>query len=265
MSKGKTKMTVKGEVQIFPSKQSALVIGVGSRSGIGGAVAYRFSIEGLHVYVVGRTEEKLAEVIYDIQANGGTATAIVNELKDMDNVAALFTQVKSAGKPLAAVVYNAAFKNLPQKFMQIKPEYVEANWRLTCLAGIMVGQAAVRYMLPQGYGTVIFTGATASLRGKPLFAAFASAKAALRSFTLTLANESAPQGIHVAHIVIDGIVAGDRAKTTALGLGRLAILSKGEQGALLPDEIATTYWQLHAQQRGAWTHELELRPFKEKF
>lgn len=258
-------MIVEDNVKMQPSRQSALVIGVGSRSGIGGAVAYRFSTEGLHIYVVGRSLEKLAEVIHAIQANGGSATAIVNELKDMNDVAALFTQVKAAGKPLAAVVYNAAFKNLPQKFMKTTPEYVEANWRLTCLAGIMVGQAAVRYMLPQGYGTVIFTGATASLRGKPLFAAFASAKAALRSFTLELASESTPQGIHVAHVVIDGIVAGNRANSTAYGLGRLAVLSRGDQGALLPDEIATTYWQLHTQQFGAWTHELELRPFKERF
>lgn len=246
-------------------QRCAVVIGVGGRAGIGGAVAHRFGAEGLHVYVVGRTAAKLDEVVSAIREAGGSASAIINELRNEDEIKALFAEVAAEGRSLEAVVYNAAFVNMPRRFLSTPPEFVEANWRLTCLAGIVAGQTAVRQMLPQGRGTLIYTGATASLRGKPLFAAFASAKAALRAFALTLARECAPQGIHVAHVVIDGGVEGDRAKTAAFGLGRLALLSKGEQGCLLPDEIANNYWQIHAQQRGAWTHELDLRPFKEKF
>lgn len=244
----------------------AVVVGVGNRAGIGGAVAHRFSKEGLHVYVVGRTQSKLDEVVRAIQASGGSATAVINALRDEKDVKALFADVLADGKPLHAVIYNAAFRNTPRRFLGgTSAAFFEANWRLTFLAGAMVGQAAVRHMLTQGFGTVIYTGATASLRGKPLFAAFASAKASLRSFALGLARESAPRGIHVSHVVIDGGVEGDRTRTAAFGLGRLMLLSKGSEGCLLPDEIAENYWQLHAQQKGAWTHELELRPFKEKF
>lgn len=246
-------------------ERCAVVIGVGSRAGIGGAVAYRFAQEGLHVYVVGRTAAKLQEVVDAIRAGGGRASALINELRDEDEIKALFARVAAEGRQMEAVIYNAAYLNMPRRFLSTPPAFVEGNWRLTCLAGIVAGQVAVRQMLPQGHGTLIYTGATASLRGKPLFAAFASAKAALRAFALTLARECAPQGIHIAHVVIDGAVAGDRTKTALFGLGRAALLVKGEQGALLPDAIAETYWQLHVQPRGAWTHELDLRPFKEKF
>lgn len=254
----------------FPPKTTAtrhcaLVIGVGSPSGIGGAVARRFSAEGLHVFVVGRTQTKLDAVVSDIQAAGGSATSVINQLRDENEIHALFAQVAAENMPLDAVIYNAAFVNTPHRFMTTSPEFVEANWRLTCLAGFMVGKAALQHMRPQAHGTLIYTGATASLRGKPLFAAFASAKAALRSFAQSFANEGAPMGIHVAHVVIDGGVAGDRLKTAFHGLGRLMLAAKGEQGGLLPEKIADNYWQIHAQQRGAWTHELDLRPFKESF
>lgn len=246
-------------------QRCAIVIGVGARAGIGGAVAQRFASEDLHVYVVGRTAAKLNEVVDAIRTAGGHASALINQLRDENEIKALFAQVTAEGRQTEAVIYNAAYLNMPRRFLSTPPDFVEGNWRLTCLAGIVAGQTAIRQMLPQGRGTLIYTGATASLRGKPLFAAFASAKAALRAFALTLAQECAPQGIHVAHVVIDGAVAGDRAKTALFGLGRAALLAKGEEGTLQPDAIAESYWQIHAQQRGAWTHELDLRPFKEKF
>lgn len=241
----------------------ALIVGVGGRVGIGAAVAQRFAKAGLHVHVVGRTAAKLDEVIADIRAGGGSASAIVNSLGSEREVAALF---EALGEwPLEAVVYNAAFKNIPRRFLTTPPAFIEDNWQLTCLAGLMVGQQALRRMRPQGRGTLIVTGATASLRGKPAFAAFASAKAGLRSWTLALAREAAPLGIHVAHAVIDGVVAGDRVKETGGGLGRLLVASRGKDGALLPEQVADSYWQLHAQPRGAWTRELDLRPWKETF
>ncbi|HSW13353.1 MAG TPA: SDR family NAD(P)-dependent oxidoreductase [Solimonas sp.] len=241
----------------------ALVVGVGGRVGIGAAVAKRFATEGLHVHIVGRTAAKLDEVVANIVDAGGKASAIVNTLGSEREVAALFEALGS--QALDAVVYNAAFKNVPRRFLTTPPAFIEDNWQLSCIAGLMVGQAALRRMQPQGRGTLIVTGATASLRGKPAFAAFASAKAGLRSWTLALAREAAPLGIHVAHAVIDGVVAGDRVKETGGGLGRLLVASRGKDGALLPEQIADNYWQLHAQPRGAWTRELDLRPWKENF
>jgi len=251
-----------GKAQV-PDRGQALVVGVGGRVGIGAAVARRFAAEGLHAHVVGRTAAKLDAVVADIRAAGGKASAVVNTLGSEREVAALF-EALGAG-PLEAVVYNAAFKNVPRRFLTTPPAFIEDNWQLTCLAGLMVGQQALRRMRPQGRGTLIVTGATASLRGKPLFAAFASAKAGLRSWTLALAREAAPLGIHVAHAVIDGLVAGDRVKETGGGLGRLLVVSKGRDGSLLPEQIAENYWQLHAQPRGAWSRELDLRPWKETF
>lgn len=244
----------------------ALVVGVGELEGIGGAVAVRFAQEGRHVYVVGRTQTKLDTVVAHIRSQGGQATAVVNSLGGEADVNAIFTQIQRSGHRLDAVVYNAAYLNMPRRWLGTPPSYIEGNWRLTCLAGILVGQAAARMMLPHKRGTVIYTGATASLRGKPLFAAFASAKAALRAFAGSLALEVAPLGIHVAHVVIDGIVEGQRGKGALGGLGRIVMgVVKRRNGALNPTQIAENYWQIHQQPSGAWSHELELRPFKEPF
>ena len=242
----------------------AVVVGVGGRIGIGAAVARRFAAEGLHVHVVGRTQAKLDDVVADIRDAGGRASAIVNRLGGPEEIAGLFAALP-ADAVLEAVVHNAAFKNVPRKFLGTPPQFIEDNWRVSGIAGLLVGQAALRRMQAQGHGTLIVTGATASLRGRPAFAAFASAKAALRSWTLALAQEAEPLGLHVAHVVVDGVVAGDRVKETGYGLGKLWIFSKGEDGALLPEQVAENYWQLHRQPRGAWTREMDLRPYKEKF
>jgi short-subunit dehydrogenase len=157
-------------------------VGVGEVEGIGGAVAKRFSQKGLHVYIVGRTGAKLEEVVQHIRGFGGHASAVVNDLRDEQAINDLFE----------AVIYNAAYADVPRRFSTMPASFFEGNWRLTCLAGLTVAKVAAWLMVKQGRGTLIFTGATASLRGKPLFAAFASAKAALRSFVLTLAAEVAP-------------------------------------------------------------------------
>lgn len=120
-------------------------------------------------------------------------------------------------------------------------------------------------MRPQNQGTLLFTGASASLRGKPLFGAFAAAKAGLRAFAQAMAREFGPQGIHVAHVVIDGVVDGDKVNQFGWGLGSAYRMAKGSDGSLDPEAIAESYWQLHRQPRCAWTQELDLRPFKEKF
>lgn len=259
------KSSFHGAVSDLKQAGCAIVVGVGELAGIGGAVADRFSRGGLHVYVVGRTQAKLDDVVRYIQAQGGQATAIVNALRDQRDVTALFAQVLAGGAHLDAVVYNAAYLNAPRLFMRTPPNFIEGNWRLTCLAGMLVGQAAGRVMIKQQRGTVIYTGATASLRGKPLFAAFASAKAALRSFAHSLAFELSPQGVHVAHVVIDGVVEGQRGKNAFGGLGRVFMKIRGRESLIQPKDVADSYWQIHEQAPGAWSHELELRPFKEKF
>lgn len=249
-----------------PQVHGALVVGVGDIDGIGGAVALHFAQQGLHVHVVGRTATKLDTVVRHIQAQGGAATAVVNHLGDEAEVSQLFANIEAHGQVLDVAVYNAAYLNMPRRFMGTPPSFIEGNWRLTGLAGMLVGQGAARLMLPQGRGTVIYTGATASLRGKPMFAAFASAKASLRAFAHCLAAELSPHGIHVAHVVIDGVVDGQRGKQAFGGLGRVLMgLIRRRNGALSPTEVARNYWAIHQQAPGAWAHELELRPFKEPF
>ena len=242
-----------------------MVVGVGEIEGIGGAVASRFAREGLHVYVVGRTASKLSMLVAHLRAKGLSASALLSDLHDAQAIGNLFQAVQADGRTLDAVIFNAAYLNAPRRLLRTSSSFIEGNWRLTCLAGLLVGQFACKHMLENGKGTVIFTGATASLRGKPLFAAFASAKAALRSFAVNLAHELAPSGVHVAHVVIDGVVEGQRGKQAFAGLGALFMRIKGRSALIQPDEVAQTYWQLHMQPKGAWSHELEVRPFKEKF
>ncbi|PWR18890.1 SDR family NAD(P)-dependent oxidoreductase [Zavarzinia compransoris] len=236
---------------------AAIVFGVGPVSGVGGAVAIRAAAGGMPVYVAGRHPDKMAAVTAEIAQAGGSATALACDATVPAEVEAVFAAVAAAGHVPGLVVFNVG-GNWPMNFLDITPEFLEGMWRQGPLAGLLVGQAAVRALLPAG-GTLIFTGASASLRGKPMFAAFASAKAGLRAIAQSMAREFGPQGLHVAHVVIDGVVAGDRVRGFLPGL----IEGKGEDATLDPAAIAETYWQLHLQPRSAWTHELELRPFVE--
>jgi NAD(P)-dependent dehydrogenase (short-subunit alcohol dehydrogenase family) len=199
----------------------------------------------------------MAEVIEAITAGGGSARAHDCDATDPAQVAAVFAAVAAAGQVPELVVFNVG-GNWPKAFLDITPDFLETMWRQGPLAGLLVGQAAVAAMQARG-GTIIFTGASASLRGKPMFAAFASAKAGLRAIAQSMAREFGPAGLHVAHVVIDGVVDGDRVRGFLPGY----IEGKGADAALDPAAIAETYWQIHGQPRNAWTHELELRPFAE--
>ena len=150
---------------------------------------------------------------------------------------------------------------LRQPVVEIDAEMFEKVWRLTCFGGFLLGREAARRMGPRGRGTILFTGATASLRGGANFSAFASAKAGLRALAQSLAREMGPKGVHVAHVVIDGLI--DTAAVRARYGERVDAL--GPDGAMAPDAIAEAYWQLHAQPRSAWTLEFDLRPWSEKF
>ena len=243
----------------------AVVVGAGARAGIGGALCARFAAAGLPVYAVGRTAQKLEALAAEIRGAGGTAIPVVADVAKPEEVKALFGRIGAEGRAPELVAFNAALANVPTSLAATTPEFVEERWRVCCLAGFLVGQEAIARMLPQKRGTLIFTGATASLRGKPQFAAFAAAKAGLRAFAQAMARECGPKGIHVAHVVVDGVVDGDRVASFGHGVGKAFLLTKGSDGALKPDAVAESYWQLHLQQRSAWTHELDLRPFKEEF
>lgn len=247
------------------SNACAVVVGAGTRQGIGGALCARFAAAGLHVYAAGRSEDKLVPLIKGIRENGGAATAVAADASRPADIQALFDQIAGARHVPELVVFNASERNLPTGFSSTTPEFVEKMWRTCCYGGFVVGHEAVQRMLPQKRGTLLFTGASASLRGRPKFGAFAAAKAGLRIHAQAFAREFGPEGIHVAHVVVDGIVDGDRAGKFGYGIGKALLFSKGEDGALHPDAVAEAYWQLHVQHRSAWTQELDLRPYKETF
>lgn len=243
----------------------AVVVGAGARSGIGGALCARFAAAGLHVYAAGRSADKLEPLAASLREAGGHVTPVTADATQPQQVQSLFDRIARDGRVPELVVFNASERNLPKPLLDMTPDYIEQMWRVCCLGGFLVGQEAIRRMLPQGSGTILFTGATASLRGRAKFGGFAAAKAGLRIHAQAMAREFGPKGIHVGHVVIDGVVDGERAGKFGYGLGKAYLLTKGEDGALHPDAIAEAYWQLHLQPRSAWTHELDLRPFKEEF
>lgn len=239
--------------------RTALVVGVGSTSGLGAALARRFAEEGLKVVLAGRTRSRLQDVAAGIRKSGGKAQVVIMDVTKDKDVERLFLEIKSP-QSLELVVFNVGNNEMIPS-LEVKKSTFESIWRQNALGGFMVGREAIRLMLAQQRGTLIFTGATASLRAKPPFVAFASAKAALRGVAQGFAREFGPQGIHVAHVVIDGVLDGDYARTKFPEFTD----AKGEDGLINIEEAAQSYWFLHKQPRSAWTHELDLRPFKEPF
>ena len=238
----------------------AVVVGVGSSEGRGAALARRFAGEGLHTYVAGRTPERLQGVVDEIQAEGGRASAVPCDTTQGPEVAALLDRALAEGGSLDLVAYNAG-NNQFSPLLDMSDDFFEEVWRLCCFGGFLVGRESARRMIAQGSGSILFTGATASIRARPPFTAFASAKSALRSVAQGMAREFGPQGIHVAHVIIDGVIDGDQVN------GRFPQLKKmkGEMGMLGIDAIADAFWMLHTQHPSAWSQELDLRPFKEEF
>lgn len=245
------------------TKPSAVVVGVGAEQGLGAALCRRFSREAYHVVAVGRTRKKVERVAEAIISDGGSAEAVETDAADERAVVRLFADAftpKAETAPPDLVVFNAGI-NRPTGFRDLSAADFEEFWRVCCFGGFLVGREAARHMVPIGRGTVIFTGASASLRGKAAFAQFAAAKAGLRMISQSMAREFGPLGIHVAHTIIDGGIDGDR-----LRQARPAIVSeRGENGLLNIDALAETYWHLHRQHPSAWTQEIDLRPFKEPF
>lgn len=241
-------------------RRSAVVVGVGAKRGLGAALARRFACEGLWVCLAGRTEWKLKAVAQEIRAAGGEAEIFIADATVEQNVADLFDTVASTGFPLELVAYNVG-NNVKAALLETSVELFRSLWEQNCLGGFLVGREAAKHMLPRKRGTLIFTGATASLRARPPFTGFAAAKAGLRALAQGMAREWGPKGIHVIHAIVDGVIDGERAAKHFPDLVR----QKGEGGLLQPDAIADTYWALHCQHQSAWTHEIDLRPFKEPF
>jgi len=240
-------------------QKTAIVVGVGPEAGLGGVLCKRFAREGLHVFVAGRTQDKVETLAAAIRKSGGRATGVATDTTREEDVVALFDRAEKEA-PLDLVVYNAGNAAMGE-LHDMQASYFEQEWRVGCFGGFLVGREAVRRMLARGCGTVIFTGATASMRGKPTTTAFASAKAGLRSLAQSMARAYGPRGIHVAHVVIDGGIAGEK---IIQGIPQFA-QAMGEDGLVSLDGLADAYWCLYTQHRAAWTHELDIRTFKESF
>ncbi len=236
---------------------TAIILGAGASAGLGAALARRFAKEGLHVIVSGRTLAKVEAVAGEIRAAGGSAEAAACDVTSIEDQDRLFTTAEASG-PIAAVLYNAG-NNAFIPFADLSAEHFEDFWRIGCLGAFHTAKRALPALEAQGRGSLIFTGASGSLRGKPNFAHFAAAKGALRNLAQSLAREYGPKGVHVGHVIIDGVINGERAQKGFKDY----LDSLGDDGALDPDDAAEAFWSLHAQPRTAWTHELDVRPFRE--
>ena len=245
------------------SKPTAVVVGVGAEVGLGAALCRRFAGDGYHVFVAGPTGAKIEKVAKGIGASGGSAEAIVVDATIEADVIRLFDRAMAPGagyEPADLIAYNAG-NNQKIDFLELSAKSFEDFWRVCCLGGFLVGREAARRLVPLGRGTVLFTGASGSLRGKPGFAHFSAAKAGVRMVAQSMAREYGPKGIHVAHVVIDGGINGERLRSRLPESAK----DRGEEGLLNIDAIADAYWQIHRQPKTTWTHEIDLRPFKEPF
>ncbi len=244
--------------------KAALIIGAGDATG--GAIARRFARGGYAACVTRRSLDKLQALVAQIEADGGRAHAFACDARKEEEVVALVEQIESTIGPIEVMVFNIG-ANVPESILSETARKYFKVWEMACFAGFLNGREVARRMvgreIAQGArkGTIIFTGATASLRGSANFAAFSGAKMALRALAQSMARELGPHGIHVAHAVIDGAI--DTEFIRSNFPERYAL--KAQDGIVNPEHIADAYWMLHSQPRDAWTHELDLRPWSEKF
>jgi len=240
------------------SKGAALIVGAGDATG--GAITKRFAQGGYAVVPIRRHGDQLEELAARVRDAGGVAHPMGVDARDEDQMVALFKKIETDIAPLEVVVFNiGANVNFP--IMETTARVYRKVWEMACFAGFLTGREAAKHMSRRGRGTIIFTGATASVRGGAGFSAFASAKHGLRALAQSMARELGPKGLHVAHSIIDGAI------DTAWIAENFpqAYARKDQDGILNPDHIAEAYWQLHVQPRDAWTHELDLRPWMENF
>ena len=236
----------------------AMVIGAGDATG--GAIARRFARGGYTVCVTRRNLDKLQPLVDEIRAVGGEAHGFACDARHEDEVDALFDDIEARIGAIEVFVFNIG-ANVASSILEETARKYFKIWEMACFSGFLNAREVARRMVTRGRGTIIFTGATASLRGGNGYAAFAGAKHALRALAQSMARELGPRGIHVAHVVIDGAI--DTEFIRENFPERYAL--KDRDGILNPEHIAENYWMLHCQPRDAWTHELDLRPWMEKF
>jgi NAD(P)-dependent dehydrogenase (short-subunit alcohol dehydrogenase family) len=241
-------------------KGVCLIVGAGD--GLGGAIARAFAREGHPVCLTRRARhlEQLEALAGDIRRQGGVAHAFGVDARIENDMAALFDDIETRIGPLEVVVFNIG-ANVRFGLIETTARVFTKVWEMACFAGFLTAREAARVMVPRGRGSILFTGATASLRGREGFAAFAAAKAGLRAIAQSAAREFAPKGIHVAHVVVDGAIDG---VFTRANRGDVETLLS-EDRILKPEQIAENFVWLHGQQRSAWTHELDLRPWAESW
>lgn len=239
---------------------TAVIIGAGDATG--GAIARAFAAEGLTACVNRRSRnaEQLEKLAQSIRDNGHKARAFPGDARDEAEMVALFDRVEAEVGPIEVAVFNIG-ANVQFPIVETTTRVYTKVWEMACLGGFLMGREAARHMIPRGRGTILFTGATASIRGGSGYAAFSGAKAALRMLAQSMARELGPKGIHVAHTVIDGGI------DTEFIKGRHPAFDEAKAAELIlsPDAIAANYVMLHKQPRSAWTHELDLRPWGEKW
>jgi NAD(P)-dependent dehydrogenase (short-subunit alcohol dehydrogenase family) len=232
----------------------AAVLGVGP--GLGAAIARRFADESFGVALMARSEESVAEVREEIEAAGGTALHVSADATDPDSVATAFERIRDELGDPEVFVYNAGAFQMGG-ILDLSPQQFDECFRANCAGAFYSAQQVLPAMVEAGRGTILLTGASAALRGKANFSALAVGKFGLRALAQSMAREFGPQGIHVAHVIIDGQIYTPRV--------REMMPDREEHTMLSPDAIAETYWQLHSQDRTAWTLELDLRPSVESF
>jgi NAD(P)-dependent dehydrogenase (short-subunit alcohol dehydrogenase family) len=236
----------------------ALIVGAGDA--LGSAIARRFAREGFTICATRRSAEKLEPLKAQIASAGGVCHAFGSDAREEDEVTKLFEHIEATIGPIEVCVFNIG-GNVRFSITETTARVYRKVWEMCALAGFLIGREAAKVMLTRQRGTIIFTGATASMRGGVGFAAFAGGKHALRALSQSMARELGPRGIHVAHTIIDGAIDTEFIKSNFPE--RYAL--KAEDGILSPDAIAENYWHLHTQHRSAWTLELDLRPWMEKF
>jgi NAD(P)-dependent dehydrogenase (short-subunit alcohol dehydrogenase family) len=239
---------------------AAVVIGAGDATG--GAIARAFARDGLTACINrrARNADALEALAVSIRSEGLNARAFPGDAREETDMVALFDTVEADVGPVEVAVFNIG-ANVNFLITEMTAQVYRKVWEMACFGGFLMGREAARHMQKRGRGTIIFTGATASLRGGSGYAAFSGAKAALRMLAQSMARELGPKGIHVAHVVIDGAI------DTAFIRERHADFDNAKAADLVlsPDAIAAQYVMLHHQPRNAWTHELDLRPWGEGF
>jgi NAD(P)-dependent dehydrogenase (short-subunit alcohol dehydrogenase family) len=238
------------------ARRSIIVVGAGDA--LGGAIARRFAREDYAAVIVRRHADQLEPLAAQIREAGGEAHPFGVDARQEDQMVALFDQVEAEIAPVEVCVFNIG-ANVRFPIAETTSRVFLKVWEMACFSGFLAGREAARRMSPRGQGTILFTGATASVRGRDGFAAFAAAKHGLRAVAQSMARELGPKGVHVAHTIIDGAI--DTAWIAENFPDRYALKEQG--GILNPEHIAQAYWTLHVQPRDAWTHELDLRPWME--